>query len=104
MTYAVIKTGGKQHRVSPGDTIAVEKIGGTKGEAVVFDEVLMVAAGDDVRIGTPTVAGARVVGEIAAQVKGPKIVVFKMKRRKGYHKKTGHRQHLTRVKVREITL
>lgn len=104
MSYAVIKTGGKQHRVSQGDMITVEKIAGTKGDTIVFDQVLMVSAGEDVRIGTPTLEGAKVVGEIAAQVKGPKITVFKMKRRKGYHKKTGHRQQLTRVKVREITL
>ena len=102
--YAIIKTGGKQHRVSQGDEIAVEKIAGTKGDALVFDEVLMVASESDVRIGVPTVAGAKVLSEIVAQTKGPKIAVFRMKRRKGYHKKTGHRQPLTRVKITEISI
>jgi len=102
--YAIIKTGGKQHRVSQGDEIAVEKIAGSKGDTLVFDEVLMVANEGDIKIGTPTLAGATVVSEIMAQTKGPKIVVFRMKRRKGYHKKTGHRQPLTRVKIKEITI
>lgn len=102
--YAIIKTGGKQHRVSPGDVIAVEKIAGDKGETFVFDEVLMVAGESDIQIGAPTLAGAKVVSEIVEQTKGPKIVVFRMKRRKGYHKKTGHRQPLTRVEIKEISI
>lgn len=102
--YAVIKTGGKQHRVSPGEVLDVEMIAGDRGEQVVFDEVLMVVDEADVRIGTPVVAGARVVGEILAQKKGPKINVFKMKRRKGFRKKTGHRQLLTNMRIREISL
>ena len=102
--YAVIKTGGKQHRVSPGEVLAVEKIAGNRGEQVVFDQVLMVVDETDVRIGAPVVAGARVVGEILEQKKGPKINVFKMKRRKGYKKKTGHRQSLTSMKIKEISV
>jgi large subunit ribosomal protein L21 len=102
--YAIIKTGGKQHRVSQGDVIAVEKIAGNKGDALVFDEVLMVASEGDIKIGTPTLTGAKVVSEILEQAKGPKIVVFRMKRRKGYHKKTGHRQLLTRVKITDISI
>jgi len=102
--YAIIKTGGKQHRVSPGDEIAVEKIAGSKGEAHIFDEVLMVRNEEDIQIGAPTLAQAKVTGEILAQVKGPKLVVFRMKRRKGYHKKTGHRQPLTRVRIKEISI
>ena len=102
--YAVIKTGGKQHRVSEGDVIAVEKIGGEKGETLVFDQVLMVEKEGDVRVGRPIVEGAKVVGEILAQTKGPKITVFKMKKRKGYRKKTGHRQQLTSMKIREISI
>ncbi|NPU83321.1 MAG: 50S ribosomal protein L21 [Syntrophaceae bacterium] len=102
--YAVIQTGGKQHRVSEGDVLAVEKIEGQKGDAVVFSEVLLVSKDEDVRIGQPFVEGAKVVGEIVAQEKGPKIVVFKMKRRKGFRKKTGHRQLLTRMKIKEISL
>jgi large subunit ribosomal protein L21 len=101
--YAVIKTGGKQHKVSQGDEISIEKINGSKGETVVFDEVLMVSSGDDVKIGTPFLEGARVEGEIIDQTKAGKINVFKMKRRKGFKKKTGHRQKLTRMKIKEIS-
>jgi len=101
--YAVIKTGGKQHKVSEGDEISIEKINGSKGETVVFDEVLMVSSGDDVKIGTPFLEGARVEGEIIDQTKAGKINVFKMKRRKGFKKKTGHRQKLTRMKIKEIS-
>jgi large subunit ribosomal protein L21 len=100
--YAVIKAGGKQHRVSPGEVLAVEKIAGNRGEQVVFDQVLMVVDEADVRIGAPIVSGARVVGEILEQQKGPKINIFKMKRRKGSKKKTGHRQLLTNMKIKEI--
>jgi large subunit ribosomal protein L21 len=102
--YAVIKTGGKQHRVSEGETLNVEKIVGNKGEAVVFNEVLMVADEGNIRVGTPLLEGAKVVGEIIAQTKGNKINVFRMKRRKGYHKKTGHRQQLTSMKIKEISI
>ncbi len=102
--YAVIKTGGKQHRVSEGDVLAVEKIEGQKGDAVEFTEVLLVSKEEDVRIGRPFVEGAKVTGEIVAQEKGPKLIVFKMKRRKGFRKKTGHRQLLTRMKIKEISI
>jgi large subunit ribosomal protein L21 len=102
--YAVIKTGGKQHLVSPGEVLAVEKIAGNRGEQVVFDQVLMVVDEADVRIGAPVVAGAKVVGEILEQKKGPKINIFKMKRRKGSKKKTGHRQFLTSMKIKEISV
>ena len=102
--YAVIKTGGKQHKVSQGDVISIEKISGSKGETVVFDEVLMVSSGEDVKVGTPFLKGARVEGEIIDQIKADKINVFKMKRRKGFKKKTGHRQKLTRMKIKEISI
>jgi large subunit ribosomal protein L21 len=102
--YAVIKTGGKQHRVIEGELLNVEKIAGNKGDDVVFNEVLMVAGEGNVRVGTPLVEGAQVIGEIVAQMKGPKINVFKMKRRKGYHKKTGHRQQLTSMKIKQISI
>jgi len=101
--YAVIKTGGKQHRVSVGDMVAIEKIDGAKGDTVVFESVLMVAAEGQIRIGTPAVSGATVTGEIVAQTKAPKIAVFHMKRRKGHRKKTGHRQPLTRMRIRDIS-
>jgi len=89
--YAVIKTGG-------------ERIHGEKGDSVPFDQVLMVEKEGDVRIGRPIVEGAKVVGEILAQTQGDKITVFKTKKRKGYRKKTGHRQPLTSLKIREISL
>ncbi len=102
--YAVIKTGGKQHRVSEGEMLSVEKIVGGKGDEVVFSEVLLVAEEGNVRVGTPLVAGAKVIGVIMEQKKNKKINVFKMKRRKGYHKKTGHRQQLTSMKIKAITI
>jgi len=102
--YAVIKTGGKQHRVSEGDVLSVEKINGNKGDTVSFDEVLMVAKDGKINVGTPYLDGVKVVGEIMEQIKDRKITVFKMKRRKGFHKKTGHRQKLTRMKIREISI
>jgi len=102
--YAVIKTGGKQYKVSAGDVLSFEKLDGDKGDTVSFDEVLLVSGDNDVRVGTPFVEGAKVVGEIISQTRGPKIIVFKMKRRKGYSKKTGHRQDLTSLKIKEIVV
>jgi large subunit ribosomal protein L21 len=102
--YAVIKTGGKQHRVSEGDVLKIEKLEGLKGDTIVFEEVLLVSKEDQTRVGTPVVEGAKVVGEIVHQGKGPKIIIFKKKRRKGFLKKTGHRQLLTEVRIKEISL
>jgi len=85
--YAVIKTGAKQHKVSEGDVLAVEKIAGHAGDEVIFNEVLMVSDDQEVKIGTPFVDGAKVIGQIIGQSKGPKVIVYKMKRRKGFHKK-----------------
>lgn len=102
--YAVIKTGGKQYKVSEGDILNVEKLEGEQGDTVVFDDVLMVSDDKEIKVGTPLVDGAKVVGEIMAQTKGTKIAVFKMKRRKGYRKKTGHRQELTGLKIKEISI
>jgi large subunit ribosomal protein L21 len=102
--YAVIKTGGKQHKVSEGDVIAIEKINGGKGDAIVFEQVLMVEKDGDIRVGRPLVEGAKVTGEILAQTKGDKLIVFKMKKRKGYHKKNGHRQQLTSMRIKEISI
>ena len=96
--YAVVRTGGKQHKVAPGDVFRVEKLPGEVGEKIELDEVLL-TGGDDVRIGTPTVAGAKVVGTITDQGRGPKIVVFKLKRRKNYRRKQGHRQAYTEIRV-----
>ena len=102
--YAVIKTGGKQYRVSEGNILEIEKISGNQGDVVSFDDVLMVSKSGDIKVGTPVVEGAKVTGEIVTQTKGPKITVFKMKRRKGYRKKTGHRQQLTVLKIKGISM
>lgn len=102
--YAVIKTGGKQHKVSEGDVISIEKINGSRGDTVSFHEVLMISKDDDIKVGTPYLEGANVSGEIIEQTKGHKINVFKMKRRKGFKKKTGHRQKLTRMKIMAISI
>lgn len=99
--YAVIKTGGKQYKVSEGDLLKVEKIDGAVGETVEIDQVLMVG-GAEVKLGTPLVPGAKVKAQIVAQEKDKKILVFKSKRRKGYRKKFGHRQQVTRLKVAAI--
>ncbi len=101
--YAIVETGGKQYRVQPGDVIRVEKLPGAKGEEIVFDKVLLVADGDNVKIGTPLVDGAKVKGTIVKQGRSKKIIVFKFKRRKRYHRKYGHRQYFTAVKIEEIT-
>ena len=101
--YAVVRTGGKQVRVSPGDAVRVEKLAGAVGERVTLGEVLLLGGNEGTdRVGTPLVPGASVVGTIMAQKRGPKITIFKMKRRKGYHKTIGHRQELTVVKIKEI--
>jgi large subunit ribosomal protein L21 len=100
--YAVIKTGGKQYRVSEGDTLRVEKLDGDVGSKVEFDEVLMIG-GDKVAVGKPTVAGAKVSAEIVAQDKAKKIIVFKMKRRKNYRRKQGHRQPYTELRITGIS-
>ena len=100
--YAVIRTGGKQARVAPGDSIRLEKLAGTVGDPVELPEVLLVGDESEPRIGTPLVEGAKVIGTITAQGRGPKIIVFKMKRRKGYRRKRGHRQAYTEVRVEKI--
>ena len=102
--YAIIKTGAKQHKVSEGDVVLVEKLAGDEGTEVVFNEVLMVSDDNAVKIGKPFVDGAKVTGEVVAQTKGPKLIIGKMKKRKGYRKKTGHRQELTSMKIKKITI
>jgi large subunit ribosomal protein L21 len=96
--FAVIQTGGKQYRVSQGDKLRVEKLVGDVGAKITFDKVLLVA-GETVKIGAPTIAGATVEGEITMQGRGPKIIVYKFKRRKNYRRKNGHRQPFTEVKI-----
>ena len=92
--YAVIATGGKQYKVSEGDIIRVEKLGVEAGETYTFDNVLLVS-GDEVKVGAPTVAGATVEADVIDNVKGKKVIVYKYKRKTGYHKKNGHRQQYT---------
>ena len=101
MTYAVIRTGGKQYRVEPGTLLRVERLDGDAGAAVEFTEVLL-TAGDAIRVGTPLVDGAVVRGQIIAQGRDKKILIFKKKRRKNYRRRRGHRQSITTVRVTEI--
>ncbi|MGH7407174.1 MAG: 50S ribosomal protein L21 [Candidatus Methylomirabilales bacterium] len=101
--YAVLETGGKQYRVSPGDLVKVERLGGEPGSPVRFDRVLLVAEGDRVTVGTPTVAGASVAGEVVGQGRGPKVIVFKFKRRKKYRRTQGHRQAQTTIRITAIS-
>lgn len=100
--YAVVRTGGKQYRVEPGTSFRVEKLDGAVGDNVELSEVLLVGEPDSARIGTPLVEGAKVVGTITAQARGPKIIIFKMKRRKGFRRKAGHRQSYTEIRVDTI--
>lgn len=102
MAHAIILTGGKQYRVAEGDIVRVEKLAGDPGASVQFDQVLMVG-GDSPKFGQPTVAGARVDGEIVSQTRGEKIIVFKFKKRKKYRRKQGHRQYYTNVKITGIS-
>lgn len=99
--YAVIRTGGKQYRVAAGDTVRVEKIPGTVGQSITFDEVLMLG-GDKVAIGTPVVTGAKVQAQILAQDRAAKVIVFKFRRRKNYRRKNGHRQPYTELRITGI--
>lgn len=102
--YAVVKTGGKQHRVREGDLIRVEKLDGDVGATITFDHVLMVAGEEEARIGTPVVEGASVEAEIVQQTKSKKVLVFKKKRRKNYRRMYGHRQPYTHLRVNKITV
>ena len=101
--YAVVSSGGKQYRVEPGSTLIVERLAADAGATVTFDRVLLVGDGEAVTVGTPTVSGATVSGTIIGEELGPKIVVFKFKQKVKYRRRTGHRQHLTRVRIDGIT-
>jgi large subunit ribosomal protein L21 len=100
--YAVVRTGGKQVRVAPGDAVWVERLPGGVGETIELDEVLLVGGEGVPRVGTPTVAGAKVVATIAGHGRGEKIIIFKAKRRKRYRRKLGHRQEYTQIRVEKI--
>lgn len=101
MKYAVIRTGGKQYRVAEGDVVKVEKLAGEVGETVVLPDVLFIG-GEEVKIGAPLVANAKVTGEIVGQIRAKKVLVFKKKRRKSYSRQRGHRQYQTTLKITGI--
>ena len=100
--YAVVKTGGKQYKVRPGQLVRVEKLEGAVGDTVALSDVLLVGGGEAIQIGRPQVEGASVQAQIIEQGRAKKIIVFKKKRRKGYHKKQGHRQYYTQIRIGEI--
>ena len=99
--YAIIATGGKQYKVSEGDIITIEKLGVEAGEKVTFDQVLVVG-GEDLKVGEPTVSGATVEASVIKEGRAKKVIVYKYKRKTGYHKKNGHRQAFTQVKIEKI--
>ena len=102
--YAIIRTGGKQYRVSEGDVLNVEKLNVEEGQEVVFDEVLTVVNDGDVKVGAPTVAGAKVTAKVAKQGKADKIFVFKYRAKSNYRKRQGHRQPYTKVEIGKISV
>lgn len=100
--FAVIKTGGKQYKVQKDDKLLVEKLDAQEGEKIKIDQVLMIADGKTSKIGAPVVAGAIVEAKVVTQTRGPKITIFKKKRRQNYRRKNGHRQDLTMIQITEI--
>ena len=100
--FAVIESGGKQHRVEEGEVLRLEKLAAGPGETVTFDRVLLIAEGDDIKVGTPFVDGGEVTAEVVGEGRGDKVTVIKVKRRKNYHRKQGHRQSYTEVRVTGI--
>ena len=104
MAYAIIKTGGRQYRVAEGDTIDVDLLDAEVGKTTTFGDVLLHADGDRLTHGDPLISGAKVTAEVVEQRKDKKVVAFKFKRRKGYHRTVGHRRKLTRVKIKSITV
>ena len=101
--YAIVRTGGKQYQVAAGDKLRVEKLPGNVGDTVELSDILMVVDGEKISIGQPVLEGAKVVAKIAEQGKDKKVLVFKMKRRKGYRVKRGHRQQYTALTIEEIS-
>jgi large subunit ribosomal protein L21 len=100
--YAVLETGGKQYRVTTGDKVEIERLDVETGKPVTFERILLVNNEGNVTVGAPTVSGASVLADVLEHKRGKKVTSFKMKRRKGYHKTTGHRQELTVVQVKSI--
>ena len=103
MAYAIIKTGGRQYRVAEGDTIDVDLLDIDAGKTATFGDVLMYADGKNLTHGDPLISGAKVTAEVVEQRKDKKVIAFKYKRRKGYHRTVGHRRKLTRVKIKSIS-
>jgi len=103
MTYAIIKTGGRQYRVAEGDTVDIDLLDVDAGKTATFGEVLMFADGKQITHGDPLISGAKVTAEVVEQRKDKKVIAFKYRRRKGYHRTVGHRRKLTRVKIKSIT-
>jgi large subunit ribosomal protein L21 len=101
--YAVIKSGGKQYKVTPGDIVRVESLEGQKGDMVEIKDVFMIVDGDMMSVGKPMLASAKVTGEVVEQGRGEKLLIFKHRRRKGFRRTNGHRQNYTAIKVKEIT-
>jgi large subunit ribosomal protein L21 len=104
MAYAIIKTGGRQYRIAEGDTIDVDLLAIEAGKTATFGDVLMYADGENLTHGTPLISGAKVTAEVVEQRKDKKVIAFKFKRRKGYHRTVGHRRKLTRVKIKSISI
>jgi large subunit ribosomal protein L21 len=102
--YAVVETGGKQYKVSAGEMVSVEKLPFEVGDKIELDRVLLVANGEEVRVGQPTVEGAKVLATVTDHVKGPKIIIFKYRPRERYRRKKGHRQAYTRLTIDEIVV
>lgn len=100
--YAVIETGGKQYRVAPGMKIDIERLEKNEGDEVAFDSVLALSDGSSLKVGTPLVEGAKVTAVVVSNFRGEKVVNFKKKRRKGYARKIGHRQNLTKVEIKAL--
>jgi len=102
MAYAVFKTGGKQYRVEQGDIIDVEKLDVSVGDSITFDEVLANGAGGGINVGDPFVSGAKVTAKVVDQFRDKKVIAFKFKRRKGFHKTKGHRRHMTKLEITAV--
>lgn len=104
MAYAIIKTGGKQYRVAEGDVIEVEKLDAEAGSEATFSDILFYSHEGAIKAGAEALSGASVVAEVVAQFKAPKVIAYKYKRRKGYHRTVGHRRKLTRLRIKTITV
>jgi large subunit ribosomal protein L21 len=100
--YAILETGGKQYRVTVGEKLRIERVEADAGQTYTFNRILLVNQDGNVTLGAPTVPSATVVADVVEHVRGPKVIAFKMKRRKGYHRKVGHRQELSVVQIKEI--